>query len=1690
MKIYPISLLMSFCFPVCLLYREFQCPSTPERRLRAKWFCQKFGLKEENYACLYDPILNEYQEKCNFKANILDPGEKYILHHRPTSAKCGNTNRYQPFGLQHFSDQCVYQRSMCSEAEQLRFNDGSVTVDKSCRCNGAQGYAFVTSPKRRCYCTPSTEDCSCYLKRCTDNFTLSLDYQCIHMSNKSYQASCPGIDNQESSNIDHTTIYTENFQKNSFEDLKYSRTAALFTSVGTLIMVTVFISSLRYFEKMQSIRYEQKSPSTELKAFPENGDLILTWSSQVYDKIKVNSYKIIYTSNSWINTTTISVSAEDMSCIIPDVLPMKTYRFKIASCLINGDKKLSDEHMFNSGSPSAPTQIRTLIGSGVLTLTWTSPVQNLFQVKYYKILYTSTNEMRPTEIKVDAKTLYCNIPNILPMQTYRFKILSCLDDFDGQPSEEHMFHAGTPNPPTQLKDFIENGVLTLTWTSPIENLFQVKYYKVRYTSTKETRPAEIKVDANTLYCNIPNIRPLQTYRFKILSCLNDFDGQPSEEHMFYSGKPKQSAKLTHHFGNDRNIRLVWTAAEEILFKTESYDLEYTTDGWKTMSTFPLPASELEYEIHDFTVDATYRFKLYTVSHSERSFPTEDVCIASARYYVKIQLNGIMHHDALHDATSPPYMSLREGIEQGVNATLSDCAGDNVIAELQFSRGSLYAVFILLSQRSNDEAKLRNAFEKTIKTGKFGKFMVSMEGFIFQALDNPVPPQCVRVETEYNVINILWEKPAETFFRTAHYLLQSTTDDWKTFERILIPTDQNRYCISNVLPSTKYNFKMFTVTQNDIRSIPSNEEYIVTKGSITQHDIEAKNEGSSVAIWKKPLFQIKKTAKHAMFNIVEINTREYIINRSYEYMFIQGLTTPKEIEAKYEEYFASMCLLCDELVAMRYAITASEFVYAQAPVLKLSKDEEDSIWFCSILNNAGFNTNFRTTSKRSCLMKEILYTFDSTMAYYFVGSRIDGTETLGNNNNHPQLMICDDQLIVIHDTVTTGLKHNSLLMVADSNTPTGYVKLQLVVGGIPCTTKNMASIGPSVDTTDFATDIFDRIVKYDRSTKGNTNIFKSLRCKVWPKEANEWLSRDRRYGWPSAHTIEEHKLLGIFLVRKDHPNSLEPHSEWRIDFPLQERNLTMNLSDVQHKCLSTLLILNRDIIRSECITAYHWKTCLFYVIEENTNDVWEEKLLFNCIHMCIEQMLKCVKYNFFPHYFICRENLFHGYLNEEQRITFQRLLENISNIGVIDLFQENNNSLHCYVKARKCSQSFNQLFKTSESTCKRTLHSLNLNLFHSVLEVFDYRILERCFYRANANRIQFIEMLWFTLDHIKSINSITEHTLEDTQQALLLLVPFINECLASNISAMAIQHQDPKVRDILLFGAFMYLINNNFSGRLKFISVLYACGLYKESEWYIDQADEEYIKYNPSICQCKVFQSDAKMAFDYNKSNLQDEIYTCVSFMPTELPITPDALKYEMFRYIGTKFGRTKTTIGVNYRVVIDSNVYFLLLKYLIKRTLKKTIEWIDAKSNIHTLLYGKYVRHQDVAYNVLAWIHSSEGNTPFAFTYLMSSWNVITSANLRNEWFREFNSAKLHALVILYNTWFASKPTLMHFCFHCFSISLKHFPSCSRCKVSTYCSKQCQLMNWKIHKVVCRIQQTYRHVLYSKNSLKAMYLEP
>ncbi|XP_071151180.1 uncharacterized protein, partial [Mytilus edulis] len=220
--------------------------------------------------------------------------------------------------------------------------------------------------------------------------------------------------------------------------------------------------------------------------------------------------------------------------------------------------------------------------------------------------------------------------------------------------------------------------------------------------------------------------------------------------------------------------------------------------------------------------------------------------ASRRYLVKIQLYGPVHEDALHNQSSDIYNVLKKGIEDAAKTAFTDCPGNQVVADIEFSRGSFYAVFILISQGCHNVEKLRNILEETIKTGKFGRFLVSIEGFIFKALDDPIPPQFDHIEIVDTVINISWAKEKEIFFKTKHYLLQFTTDDWETCEEILTPADQNQYSILDTLPSTKYKFKIVTIAQGDIKSLPSKEIYIITRDSNTDIIIsEHKEVGQSI-----------------------------------------------------------------------------------------------------------------------------------------------------------------------------------------------------------------------------------------------------------------------------------------------------------------------------------------------------------------------------------------------------------------------------------------------------------------------------------------------------------------------------------------------------------------------------------------------------------------------------------------------------------------------------------------------------------------------------------------------------------------------------------------------------------------------------------------------------------------------------
>lgn len=190
--------------------------------------------------------------------------------------------------------------------------------------------------------------------------------------------------------------------------------------------------------------------------------------------------------------------------------------------------------------------------------------------------------------------------------------------------------------------------------------------------------------------------------------------------------------------------------------------------------------------------------------------------------------------------------------------------------------------------------------------------------------------------------------------------------------------------------------------------------------------------------------------------------------------------------------------------------------------------------------------------------------------------------------------------------------------------------------------------------------------------------------------------------------------------------------------------------------------------------------------------------------------------------------------------------------------------------------------------------------------------------------------------------------------IFIETPYIYQCLASNISAMSIRYPNLQLWSFLLFGSYDCFFKGNLPGRLKFISVLYAIGLYNDYEWFLDREDEQYIRYSPTVCTCRCVDSDLSLVV-YNGTPLP--ITVCMSFLPSELPYLsqmPWSMNCsDMLVFVQLRKKKQNVFCRWQYRVVVDCYVYFFFLKYLIKKKLKMVHDFDDAIDRIKDLLVRK-----------------------------------------------------------------------------------------------------------------------------------------
>lgn len=105
-------------------------------------------------------------------------GLKYVITGILRNVVCSD-GRYQPIKFwANQNNDCLYSKSQCNGIGQVVYDNRSTIYDATCSCDYIRGYAFVSEPRNKCFCTSSEEDCSCYIKQCP-NYTILSPGKCL-----------------------------------------------------------------------------------------------------------------------------------------------------------------------------------------------------------------------------------------------------------------------------------------------------------------------------------------------------------------------------------------------------------------------------------------------------------------------------------------------------------------------------------------------------------------------------------------------------------------------------------------------------------------------------------------------------------------------------------------------------------------------------------------------------------------------------------------------------------------------------------------------------------------------------------------------------------------------------------------------------------------------------------------------------------------------------------------------------------------------------------------------------------------------------------------------------------------------------------------------------------------------------------------------------------------------------------------------------------------------------------------------------------------------------------------------------------------------------------------------------------------------------------------------------------------------
>ncbi|KAL3859389.1 hypothetical protein ACJMK2_009612 [Sinanodonta woodiana] len=616
--------------------------------------------------------------------------------------------------------------------------------------------------------------------------------------------------------------------------------------------------------------------------------------------------------------------------------------------------------------------------------------------------------------------------------------------------------------------------------------------------------------------------------------------------------------------------------------------------------------------------------------------------------------------------------------------------------------------------------------------------------------------------------------------------------------------------------------------------------------------------------------------------------------------------------------------------------------------------------------------------------------DKVKSHIF-GSQAEATTTSGLRSDLD--IVCHSILsIVVEDLQSWEPGYSAAIMIMDDTTPPGYVKLQRAYDDIPFPIYNLQTgrlildrHGRSCLSNNCRTinqDIYDefhgpaftsrKIVNLNALLKSCDYVC-ALKKLSWPYTASEWITRHRKHNWPSQETISIVQQSGTLFVPVGHKLSPERHLEWRISLSYVEKILVWQFNSTQYKCYVVLKMINKYYINKKfgnnVLTSYHWKTCMFYMIETTPTVLWQPQNLLRCIEMCLIKMCTWIEECNCPNYFIPAENMFLDKLNGP----VQRNLFNILH----DLLRQKGRYLTMI--------SYDGIGQKLHKACQSPITLINNET---------KRISKSVFLVVGMTLVD-IHNTWFDL--LREGVQITSPLFERLSSHAVrldmctILQRFYFSILGSHLASQCLKQQTIDQEGLDLAYEFLLLgsASDVASGKLKLATfyLLQNNGILAEN--ILQNIEENYTFLVSNVAAGSMKDYTILRIVNENISAADIVKYYCafpVPYIPSEMYSTHRALIPEMFRSTGSH--QVSLNPPMNYWqswAVVDPKFYLYFLQHQCYHQQNKITHKMVALSNMIWVILHEQLKYKDTALNLLAFCLKEDG-------FLVQSYAVLSKS--------------------------------------------------------------------------------------------------